>query len=71
MTKLPLGNENMSKDPTNRVKKGSKRSLITEAAGVSVELSVSGANTHDVQRLRSTLDDCFRRVPIKQGRGLA
>jgi putative transposase len=70
MTKSPLGNEKTGKNPTDRGKKGTKRSLITEAAGIPVGLSVGGANTHDVHLLRSTLEDCFRRVPIGQGRGV-
>lgn len=70
LTKSPLGHEETGKNPTDRGKRGTKRSLITEAMGIPVGLSLGAANTHDIRLLRSTLEDCFRRVPIDQGRGL-
>jgi putative transposase len=70
MTKSPLGHEETGKNPTDRGKRGTKRSLITEATGIPVGISVGAANMHDIRLLRSTLEDCFRRVPIDEGRGV-
>ena len=39
-------------NPTDRDKQGTKRSLLTDAAGIPLALVVDGANRHDV-RLRS------------------
>jgi putative transposase len=70
MTKSPLDHEETGKNPTDLGKRGTKRSLITEATGIPVGFSVGAANTHDIPLLRSTLEDCFRRVPIDEGRGV-
>ena len=43
MTKAPLGGERTGRNPTDRGKLGTKRSLLTEAAGVPVGLTVEGA----------------------------
>jgi transposase len=40
MTKAPLGGERTGKNPTDRGKLGTKRSVLTEAAGVPVGLAV-------------------------------
>src|SRR3954453_14239759 len=42
MTKAPLGGERTGRNPTDRGKLGTKRSLLTEAAGVPVGLAVEG-----------------------------
>lgn len=55
MTKAPLGGENTGRNPTDRGKSGTKRSLQTEAAGVPVGLVVAAANVHDKQLLEPTL----------------
>ena len=47
MTKAPLGGERTGKNPTDRGKLGTKRSLLTEANGVPVGLAVEGANRHE------------------------
>lgn len=62
MTKAPLGGEKTGKNPTDRAKSGTKRSLQTEATGVPVGLAVGGANTHDVRLLQETIEDCFERA---------
>jgi putative transposase len=62
MTKAPLGGESTGKNPTDRAKSGTKRSLITEAAGIPTGLAVGGANMHDVRLLRSTLKDALMRA---------
>ena len=43
-------------NPTDRGKRGVKRSLLTEAAGVPVALAVDGANRHDMKLVRVTVD---------------
>src|SRR5438067_236934 len=44
MTKAPLAGEKTAPNPTDRAKRGTKRSLLVEAGGVPVGLSVAGAN---------------------------
>lgn len=61
MTKAPLGGESTGKNPTDRGKLGTKRSLMTEAAGIPVGLVVDGANVHDTRLLQQTIEDCFQR----------
>jgi transposase len=62
MTKAPLGGESTGKNPTDRGKMGTKRSVLTEAAGIPTGLAVGGANVHDIRLLRSTLPDAQVRV---------
>src|SRR5687768_12649605 len=50
MTKAPLGGERTGRNPTDRGKLGTKRSLLTEANGIPVGLTVEGANRHDKKR---------------------
>ncbi len=56
MTKAPLGGRNTGANPTDRAKSGSKRSLLTDGAGVPLALAVSGANTHDMRLAAPTLN---------------
>jgi putative transposase len=56
MTKAPLGGERTGRNPTDRGKLGTKRSLLTEAAGVPVGLAVEGANRHDKKLVEATLE---------------
>jgi putative transposase len=56
MTKAALGGERTGKNPTDRGKLGTKRSLLTEAAGVPVGLAVEGANRHDKKLAEATLE---------------
>ena len=56
MTKSPLGGGKTGANPTDRGKRGVKRSLLTEAQGVPVGLAVDGANRHDMKLVRSTVD---------------
>lgn len=63
MTKAPLGGEKTGKNPTDRGKIGSKRSLATDAAGVPTGLAVAGANVHDVRLLEATLEHCHEIAP--------
>lgn len=43
-------------NPTDRGKRGTKRSLLTEAAGVPIGLVVAGANRNDFKLTRATLE---------------
>src|SRR6188768_3800033 len=61
MTKAPLGGEQTGKNPTDRAKLGTKRSLLTDGRGVPLGLEVSGANTHDKRLVQATLES----IPIE------
>jgi putative transposase len=56
----PSGGKNTGKNPTDRGKLGAKRSLLTEAAGVPVGLAIAGANRHDMQLVKPTIES----IPI-------
>ena len=60
MTKSPLGGEKTGPNPTDRGKRGVKRSLLTDAQGIPVGLAVDRANRHDMKLVRSTVD----RLPL-------
>lgn len=62
MTKAPLGGENTGKNPTDRGKLGSKRSVQTDAAGIPIGMAVSGANVHDSKLLQETIEDSLERA---------
>lgn len=62
MTKAPLGGEETGKNPTDRGKLGTKRSLQTEASGIPIGLAVGGANVHDTKLLQETIEDCIERA---------
>jgi putative transposase len=55
MAKAPLGGEETGKNPTDRAKIGTKRSLWTDGRGVPLGIAVSGANTHDKRLVEATL----------------
>src|SRR5215470_9226596 len=56
MTKAPFGHAATGANPTDRGKQGTKRSLLTDGAGIPLALVVDGANRHDVKLLCATLD---------------
>jgi putative transposase len=62
MTKAPLGGEKTGPNPTDRSKRGTKRSLLVDEQGVPLGLVVSGANTPDGQLLEATLTS----VPVER-----
>jgi putative transposase len=62
MTKAPLGGENTGKNPTDRAKKGVKRSLLVEAEGIPVGVAVAGANRPDCKMVAETLGS----IPIQR-----
>ena len=52
----PSGGDLIGPNPTDRGKKGVKRSLLTEGDGGPLAAAVSGANRHDTKLLSETLD---------------
>jgi putative transposase len=56
MTKAPLGRGATGKHPTDRAKSGTKRSMLTDGAGIPLAVAVEGANRHDSKLLVATLD---------------
>jgi putative transposase len=55
MTKAPLGGEKTGKNPTDRGKSGTKRSLLVNSQGLPLGIVVSGAHTPDGKLLEPTL----------------
>jgi putative transposase len=56
MTKAPLGGEKTGKNPTDRGKIGTKRSLLTDGQGIPLGLVVCGANVHDKRLVKETIE---------------
>ncbi|MEK7855412.1 MAG: IS5 family transposase, partial [Acidobacteriota bacterium] len=56
MTKAPLGGEKNGKNPTDRAKIGTKRSLTTDKNGIPLSCPIAGANRNDFKMLRETLE---------------
>lgn len=54
--KALLGGEETGPNPTDRGKRGNKRHLITEGAGIPTGMAVSGANRHDMKKAADTVD---------------
>lgn len=48
------------RNPTDRGKQGVKRSLMTDANGLPLSLSIAGVNTHDIKLVAGTLDSLQR-----------
>jgi transposase len=57
-----LGGKKTGKNPTDRGKRGAKRSLLVEANGLPVGVAVDGANRNDMKLVRETLDS----IPIER-----
>jgi putative transposase len=70
MTKAPLGGQAAGANPTDRAKRGTKRSLLVEAEGVPLAITVGPANRHGVKMLAATLDGAVveRPGPSEQAR---
>src|SRR5262245_44693644 len=56
------GGKKTGKNPTDRGKRGAKRSLLVEASGVPVGLAVDGANRHDMKLAEATLES----IPVER-----
>ena len=57
------GGEGTGANPTDRGKKGTKRSLLTDGAGIPISLVVDGANRHDMKLVESTLHSIVTQRP--------
>src|SRR5262245_66594834 len=53
---LALMGGKVGKNPTDRGKIGTKRSLLTDGRGVPIGLAVDGANRNDFKRPRETIE---------------
>ncbi len=60
-TKAPLGGDKTGPNPTDRAKKGVKRSVLSDGHGVPLGLAVDGANRHDKKLLAKTIHS----VPVE------
>lgn len=50
-------------NPTDRGKKGVKRSIVTDAEGIPIGVAIAGANVHDKHLVEETLDAVAIRGP--------
>jgi putative transposase len=50
-------------NPTDRAKRGVKRSLLTEAHGVPIGLAMAGANRHDMKLVKQTVNSLVVKCP--------
>ena len=57
-----MAGEKTGPNPTDRAKKGVKRSLLTEASGVPIGLAIEGANRHDCKMVEATIDS----IPVER-----
>jgi putative transposase len=56
LNKARLGGDKIGRNPTDRGKNGTKRSLLVEAAGGALAVVVEAANIHDTKLLSATLE---------------
>ena len=56
MTRASLGKDATGKNPTDRAKSGTKRSMLTDGAGIPLSVAIEGANRHDAKLLVATLE---------------
>jgi len=63
MTKAPLGGAGTGANLTDRGKKGTKRSLLTDGKGIPLSVTVDGANSHDKKLVKGTLDSRIIQKP--------
>ena len=68
MTKAPLGGEATGPNPTDRGKRGTKRSELSDGHGLPLAIAVDGANVHDNRLAAPTLDGVViaRKTPSEQ-----
>jgi putative transposase len=58
-----LGGKKTGPHPTDRSKRGGKRSLLTEGHGVPIGLALDGAHRHDMKLVRPTLESLIVERP--------
>ena len=59
ITKAPYGGECTGRNPTDRGKSGTKRSVLVDANGVTLSVTFDGANVHDNRLLVETLEQAL------------
>jgi putative transposase len=62
-----LAGKKVGKNPTDRGKIGTKRSLLTDGGGVPVGLAVEGANRNDFKLVRETIES----IPVERPEPIA
>jgi len=62
--RAPCGGQDTEPNPTDRGKLGSKHHVLTDAQGIPLAMTLTGANRHDVTQLLSLVDA----VPAVRGR---
>lgn len=63
MVKAPKGGTLTGPNPTDRGKLGVKRHVLTDARGVPIAATITGANVHDKWMVGTVLDDVVLRAP--------
>jgi putative transposase len=58
-----LGGEKVGKNPTDRGKLGTKRSLLTDGHGLPLGVAIDGANRHDMKLADATLEAIMIKRP--------
>jgi putative transposase len=56
MTKAPFGGAATGANPTDRGKRGTKRSQLSDGRGMPLALVIAGANRHDMKLVEATLE---------------
>ncbi len=64
MTKAPFGGAATGANPTDRGKRGTKRSQLSDGRGMPLALVVAGANRHDMKLTAATLDHIMVERPV-------
>ncbi len=64
MTKAPFGGAATGANPTDRGKRGTKRSQLSDGRGMPLALVVDGANRHDMKLTAATLDHIMVERPV-------
>jgi putative transposase len=62
MGKAPLGGDKTGRNPTDRGKRGVKRSMLTDGRGVPLAAVIDGANRNDHKLMRQTIEA----IPIER-----
>lgn len=65
VTKAPLGGSGTGANPTDRGKKGTKGSILTDGKGIPLSVTVDGANRHDKKLVKEMLEAIIFERPSK------
>lgn len=68
LVKAPLGGEKTGKNPTDRGKLGSKKSMIVDQKGAPLGIAIGAANTHDSKLVKPTMksfNGSFKKETLK------